>query len=184
MLRIFFEVSVPKGHKTRGHFALWVFFYGGGPELVRKWATSDPQRKIHFLTNTHRYGKLHIGLEGPEMRTNIEIDDRLMREAMRSSGKATKRARVEAGFGCWFRHKRRRRSRRCGGRSSGRRNLHARGSGTVSSRPGRGDRRYDVWIDYLGGVQNAEADWLDREVNRQRLVDGPDSMRGFARHSR
>ena len=26
-----------------------------------------------------------------------------------------------------------------------------------------------VWIDYLGGVQNAEADWLDREVNRQRL---------------
>lgn len=26
-----------------------------------------------------------------------------------------------------------------------------------------------VWIDYLTGVQNAEADWLDRELDRQRL---------------
>jgi predicted nucleic acid-binding protein len=26
-----------------------------------------------------------------------------------------------------------------------------------------------VWIDYLGGVRNAEADWLDRELDRQRL---------------
>ncbi|HXN96305.1 MAG TPA: PIN domain nuclease [Candidatus Acidoferrales bacterium] len=26
-----------------------------------------------------------------------------------------------------------------------------------------------VWIDYLGGVLNAESNWLDREVNRQRL---------------
>jgi Arc/MetJ family transcription regulator len=32
------------------------------------------------------------------MRTNIDIDDRLMREAMRSSGKQTKRAIVEAGL--------------------------------------------------------------------------------------
>ena len=30
------------------------------------------------------------------MRTNIDIDDRLMREAMRSSGARTKRAAVEA----------------------------------------------------------------------------------------
>lgn len=30
------------------------------------------------------------------MRTNIEIDDRLMREAMRASGRATKRSVVEA----------------------------------------------------------------------------------------
>ena len=30
------------------------------------------------------------------MRTNIEIDDRLMRAAMRSSGRRTKRATVEA----------------------------------------------------------------------------------------
>jgi Arc/MetJ family transcription regulator len=30
------------------------------------------------------------------MRTNIDIDDRLMREAMRSSGASTKRATVEA----------------------------------------------------------------------------------------
>jgi Arc/MetJ family transcription regulator len=32
------------------------------------------------------------------MRTNIEIDDRLMKEAMRSSGARTKRATVEAGL--------------------------------------------------------------------------------------
>jgi Arc/MetJ family transcription regulator len=32
------------------------------------------------------------------MRTNIDIDERLMREAMRSSGARTKRAAVEAGL--------------------------------------------------------------------------------------
>ena len=32
------------------------------------------------------------------MRTNIDIDDRLMRQAMRSSGSRTKRATVEAGL--------------------------------------------------------------------------------------
>lgn len=32
------------------------------------------------------------------MRTNIEIDDRLMREVMRTSGFRTKRAAVEAGL--------------------------------------------------------------------------------------
>jgi Arc/MetJ family transcription regulator len=32
------------------------------------------------------------------MRTNIEIDDQLMRQAMRSSGAKTKRATVEAGL--------------------------------------------------------------------------------------
>jgi len=37
---------------------------------------------------------LHIKL----MRTNIEIDDRLMRDAMRRSGARTKKAAVEAGL--------------------------------------------------------------------------------------
>lgn len=32
------------------------------------------------------------------MRTNVEIDDRLMRQAMRRSGARTKRAAVEAGL--------------------------------------------------------------------------------------
>lgn len=32
------------------------------------------------------------------MRTNIEIDDQLMRQAMRSSGERTKRGTVEAGL--------------------------------------------------------------------------------------
>jgi Arc/MetJ family transcription regulator len=36
-------------------------------------------------------------MEG-EMRTNIVIDDRLMREAMKASGLPTKRAAVEAGL--------------------------------------------------------------------------------------
>ena len=34
----------------------------------------------------------------PDMRTNIDIDDRLMRQAMRSSGARTKRAVVEEGL--------------------------------------------------------------------------------------
>ncbi len=37
-------------------------------------------------------------LRGETVRTNIEIDDRLMKEAMRSSGQATKRATVEEGL--------------------------------------------------------------------------------------
>jgi Arc/MetJ family transcription regulator len=41
-------------------------------------------------------GYLHI--EGESMRTNIEIDDQLMRQAMKSSGARTKRATVEAGL--------------------------------------------------------------------------------------
>jgi Arc/MetJ family transcription regulator len=44
-------------------------------------------------------GSLHIGIGRAEkMRTNIDIDDQLMREAMRTSGKRTKRAAVEAGL--------------------------------------------------------------------------------------
>jgi Arc/MetJ family transcription regulator len=38
---------------------------------------------------------LHIGVR---VRTNIDIDDRLMRQAMRHSGAPTKRAAVEAGL--------------------------------------------------------------------------------------
>ena len=39
---------------------------------------------------------LHI--EASRMRTNIDIDDRLMEEAMKSSGSRTKRGAVEAGL--------------------------------------------------------------------------------------
>ena len=39
---------------------------------------------------------IHIGTT--DMRTNIEIDDRLMRQAMRNSGRRTKKATVEAGL--------------------------------------------------------------------------------------
>jgi len=37
-------------------------------------------------------------MEGVGMRTNIDIDDRLMEEAMKSTGSRTKRAAVEAGL--------------------------------------------------------------------------------------
>ena len=41
---------------------------------------------------------LHIRKIAELMRTNIEIDDRLMRQAMRCSGARTKKAAVEAGL--------------------------------------------------------------------------------------
>jgi Arc/MetJ family transcription regulator len=47
------------------------------------------------LTDTHKSVNLTHGVV---MRTNIDIDDRLMRQAMRSSGARTKRAAVEEGL--------------------------------------------------------------------------------------
>jgi Arc/MetJ family transcription regulator len=47
--------------------------------------------------NTHKsWNYTHHG--EVEMRTNIEIDDKLIREAMRRSGAPTKKAAVEAGL--------------------------------------------------------------------------------------
>ena len=40
----------------------------------------------------------YLHIEDAKMRTNIEIDDQLMREAMKSSGAKTKRATVEEGL--------------------------------------------------------------------------------------
>lgn len=48
-----------------------------------------------LLTNTH---KLEILTHGLFMRTNIDIDDDLMRDAMRASGDRTKRGVVERGL--------------------------------------------------------------------------------------
>lgn len=45
------------------------------------------------------------------LRTNIDIDDRLMREAMRSSGAPTKRAAVEEGLRLLIRVRRQRGAR-------------------------------------------------------------------------
>lgn len=45
---------------------------------------------------------MHIDSTGVQMRTNIVIDDRLIREAMKASGLATKRAAVEAGLRLLF----------------------------------------------------------------------------------
>lgn len=50
------------------------------------------------------------------MRTNIDIDDRLMREAMRSSGARTKRAAVEEGLRLLIRTRSQRSIRRLRGK--------------------------------------------------------------------
>ena len=52
------------------------------------------------------------------MRTNIEIDDRLMRQAMRSSGARTKRAAVEEGLRLLIRTRSQRGIRRLRGKVS------------------------------------------------------------------
>ena len=49
------------------------------------------------LTHTHNY-EICTHRVGISLRTNIEIDDRLMRQAMRHSGARTKKAAVEAGL--------------------------------------------------------------------------------------
>jgi len=50
------------------------------------------------------------------MRTNIDIDDRLMRQAMRSSGARTKRAAVEEGLRLLIQSRRQKSIRRLRGR--------------------------------------------------------------------
>jgi Arc/MetJ family transcription regulator len=45
---------------------------------------------------------------GAPMRTNIEIDDKLMEEVLKETGLPTKRAAVEEGLKLLLRHKRRR----------------------------------------------------------------------------
>ena len=50
------------------------------------------------------------------MRTNIEIDDRLMKQAMQSSGRKTKRATVEEGLRLLIRLRRQERTRRLRGK--------------------------------------------------------------------
>jgi Arc/MetJ family transcription regulator len=49
------------------------------------------------LSNTQKYDIL-AHRRANRVRTNIDIDDGLMREAMRTSGAATKKAAVEAGL--------------------------------------------------------------------------------------
>lgn len=52
------------------------------------------------------------------MRTNVDIDDQLMREAMRSSGVPTKKAAVEAGLRLLIQTRRQRGIRRLRGKVS------------------------------------------------------------------
>jgi Arc/MetJ family transcription regulator len=58
------------------------------------------------------------------MRTNIDIDDRLMRQAMRSSGARTKRAAVEEGLRLLIQTRSQRSIRRLRGKVSWEGDLH------------------------------------------------------------
>ncbi len=66
------------------------------------------------------------------MRTNIEINDQLMREAMRSSGAQTKRATVEAGLRLLVQVRRQAAIRRLRGQVNWEGDL-------IASRPGRNE---------------------------------------------
>ena len=59
--------------------------------------------QTRLCTPTKQYCCIHINvlflhIRGRELRTNIDIDDRLMSQAMRRSGARTKKAAVEAGL--------------------------------------------------------------------------------------
>jgi Arc/MetJ family transcription regulator len=66
------------------------------------------------------------------MRTNIEIDDRLMREAMRSSGGRTKRATVETALRLLIQTKSQARMRRWRGKVEWQGDLEASRLGRIS----------------------------------------------------
>src|SRR5258708_14563541 len=63
---------------------------GGGNQTAR-----DGARKGYCSISIN---VIAIHIRGFELRTNIDIDDRLMTQAMRSSGARTKKAAVEAGL--------------------------------------------------------------------------------------
>jgi hypothetical protein len=100
------------------------------------------------------------------VRTNIEIDDRLMDEAMRSAGTKTKRETVEEG---------RRTSDVDQNQEPNwhseipRKDQMGRPSGRIEKRPGMVIVDTTVWIDYFRGVGTPETRWLDAQMYRQRL---------------
>jgi Arc/MetJ family transcription regulator len=66
------------------------------------------------------------------MRTNIEIDDQLMRQAMRSSGARTKRAAVESGLRLLIQTRAQARIRRLRGKVQWRGDLNVSRIGRIS----------------------------------------------------
>jgi len=74
------------------------------------------------------------------MRTNIEIDDRLMREAMRSGRTRTKRATVEAGLRLLVQTRAQTSMRRLRGKIQWDGDLHRSRLDASRSRPRNGDR--------------------------------------------
>ncbi len=103
------------------------------------------------------------------MRTNIDIDDRLMREAMRSSGARTKRAVVEEALRLLTQTRSQSEIRRLRGNVHWEGDLNASRRGRAAGSPAVVVVDTTVWIDCLRGAHNPETDWLDAEMDRQRL---------------
>ena len=97
------------------------------------------------------------------MRTNIDIDDRLMRQAMRSSGARTKRAAVEEGLRLLIRTRSQKSIRRLRGKVAWEGDLRHRVKGaSQSSQVVIVDTT--VWVDYFRGVANPETQWVHAEL--------------------
>ena len=104
------------------------------------------------------------------MRTNIDIDDNLMRDAIAATGEPTKRAVVERALRLLIRPTRQGSHGRLRGKVAWQGDL-------AESR--RTARRWPLtpwssstvrsWIAYLNEVDTAEARWLDSQLDQQRL---------------
>jgi Arc/MetJ family transcription regulator len=102
------------------------------------------------------------------MRTNIEIDDQLMKRAMRSAKTRTKRATVEEGLRLLIRLKGQQGIRRFRGRVRWQGNLEE-SRRSWAWRTSMVIVDTTVWVDYLNGADNPETEWLDREIEREEI---------------
>ena len=100
---------------------------------------------------------------------NIDIDDRLIRQAMRSSGARTKRAAVEEGLRLLIQTRSQKTHSTAAGQGDlGRRSRGLR-RGTSREVSRRGDRRHDRLDRLLPRRHQSGDDWLHRELDQQRL---------------
>ncbi|WP_255141944.1 type II toxin-antitoxin system VapB family antitoxin [Synechococcus sp. EJ6-Ellesmere] len=90
----------------------------GALALARKLAASASNQNVYGMPTLYTSGR-------PAMRTNIVIDDQLMRDAMQASGARTKREAVEIGLRTLVRLEQQKRIRAFRGRLSWEGNLES-----------------------------------------------------------
>jgi len=109
---------------------------------------------------------VYLAMEVHIMRTNIVIDDKLMRDTLRATGLKTKREAVEEGLRSLLRLKRQAAIRRL------------RGKAELAGRSERDEERQlilvdsSVWIDYFKGTITAQAERLDGLLGYEPLAIG------------